>query len=187
MYAENNLSPAQSAERLADYFCSISQECESLSLDQLPPWVCEKLEKGKSDNTKPFLEDWDVYKRPESAKKPNSSVPGDLPVKVVKEFAPELAKPVAIIFNFITQTGEYPRQWVVEHQLSIPKVNPPQSEEDLRNISSTAFLSKVYECFVGQWLFPYVEPSTESVTFGLFKTLLTCMFQAGSYKSLYPT
>ena len=92
------------------------------------------------------------------SKKPNSLIPGDLPVKLIKEFTPELAKPVAAIYNRITNTGEYPRQWVVEYQLAIPKVHPPMSEDDTRNIASTAYLSKQYESFIGEWIFPYIEP-----------------------------
>ena len=136
----------------------MSQEFEPLSIEKFPPRVLEILEHGKTDPNKPLLEDWQVHKQLVKAKKPKGMVPGDLPVKIVKEFTPELSKPVATIFNSITQTGEYPRQWVVEYQLAIPKVHPPKSEEDLRNISSTAFLSKVYESCIGQWLFPYIEP-----------------------------
>ena len=47
---------------------------------------------------------------------------------------------------------------MVEHQLAIPKVSPPLSEDDTRNIASTAFLSKQYESFIGDWIFPYIEP-----------------------------
>ena len=91
------------------------------------------------------------------SKKPNSLIPGDLPPKLIKEFTPELAKPVACIYNKITQSGIYPRQWVVEYQLAIPKVHPPLLEDDLRNIASTAYLSKQYESFIGDWIFPYIE------------------------------
>ena len=93
-----------------------------------------------------------------SSKKPNSIIPWDLPVKLVREFTPELAKPVTSIYNRITQTGEYPRQWVVEYQVCIPKVSPPLSEDDLRNIASTAYFSKQYESFIGDWILPYLEP-----------------------------
>ena len=89
-----------------------------------------------------------MYNKLQKSKKPNSMVPGELPVKLVKEFTPELAKPVAIIYNKITETAEYPRQWVVEYQLAIPKVTPSLSEDDLRNIAGTAFLSKQYESFM---------------------------------------
>ena len=36
-------------------------------------------------------------------------------------------------------------------------IHPPSSEDDLRNIASTAFFSKQYESFIGDWIFPYIE------------------------------
>ena len=128
-YSEKNLSPKQIAENLADYFCSISQEFDPICVEKFSPTIKQKLIESKSDLTKPVLEDWYVYNQLKKAKKPKSTIPGDLPVKIVKEFTPELAEPVAKIFNSITQTGEYPRQWVIEYQLAIPKVCPPESEK----------------------------------------------------------
>ena len=104
------------------------------------------------------MEDWQVYEQLCKSKKPNSISHGDLPIKLVKEFTPELAKPISLIYNRITETAEYPRQWVVEYQLAIPKVYPPLSEDDTRNIASTAFFSKQYEAFIGKWIFPFIEP-----------------------------
>ena len=141
-HTEENLTNSQSAERLADYFSQISQEFSPICPDKFPPYVKEKLLTGKTDLTKPVLEEFEVYDKLCKSKKPNSLIPGDLPVKLIKEFTPELAKPVAAIYNRITNTGEYPRQWVVEYQLAIPKVHPPMSEDDTRNIASTAYLSK---------------------------------------------
>ena len=155
---ENNWTTMETAENLADFFCKISQEFDPICTSRFSPRVKEKLENGKVDASKPVLDEWMVYKKIVAAKKPKTVLQGDLPVKIVKEFSPELAKPVTLIFNRITNTGEYPRQWVTEYQVAIPKVRPPQSLDDLRNISSTAFLSKVYESFLGQWLFPYIEP-----------------------------
>ena len=157
-HAEEELTPAQSAERLAEYFSLISQEFEPICVENFPPSIKAKLDKGKNDVAKPVLEDWQVFAKLSKAKKPNSLVPGDLPVKVVKEFMPELSKPITRIYNKITQTAEYPRQWVVEYQLAIPKVTPALSEDDTRNIASTAFFSKQYESFIGDWLFPFMEP-----------------------------
>ena len=85
-------------------------------------------------------------------------VSGDLPVNIVKEFTPELAKPITRIYNKITQSAEYPRQWVVGYQLAIPKVTPALTEDDTRNIASTAFFSKQYESFIGDWIFPFIQP-----------------------------
>ena len=153
-HAEENMSPIQSAERLADYFSQISQEFSPICKDNLPPWIKDKLHRGITDNSKPVLEEWQVHKKIQKSKKPNSLIPGDLPVKLVKEFTPELATPITRIYNRITQTAEYPRPWVVEYQLPIPKVHPPLSEDDTRNIASTAYFSKQYESFIGDWIFP---------------------------------
>ena len=155
---DENLSPTQSTKRLAECFSFIYQEFEPIGAENFPPWIKERLEIGRNDRKKPVLEEWQVYEKLRKAKKPNSLIPGDLPVKLVKEFTPELAKPVATMFNRITETAEYPRQWVVEHQLAIPKVFPPLSEDDTRNLAKTSFLSKQYESFIGDWIFPYVDP-----------------------------
>ena len=78
--------------------------------------------------------------------------------QIGKEFTVELASPITLIYNRITETAVYPSQWVVEYQLAIPKVNPPLTEDDTRNIASTAYFSKVYKSFLGEWIFPFIEP-----------------------------
>ena len=92
------------------------------------------------------------------AKKPNSVVHGDLPGKLVKLFPSELAVPATVIFNRISQSQTYPDQWKVEHQIPIPKSKVTDSEEDLRNLSKTPFLSKVYEACLADWLLPIIKP-----------------------------
>ena len=128
-HADNDYTPEQSAEKFADYFSSISQEYEPICVDKFTPNIRLQLEDGKTDKSKPVLDDW-IYDKLKSSKKPNSTVPGDLPVKVIKELLPELAAPVACIYNKITQSGVYPRQWVVEYQVAIPKVTPALSEDE---------------------------------------------------------
>ena len=87
-HVEEDLSTFQSAERLADYFSAISQEFQPICPELFPPKIKEILAKGKTDPTKPVLEEWEVYEKLCKAKKPNSIVPGDLPVKLIKEFIP---------------------------------------------------------------------------------------------------
>ena len=62
------------------------------------------------------------------------------------------------IFNKITESCEFPEGWKIEHQIVIQKEPCPNSEDQLRNISKTAFLSKTYESFIVDWLMPYVKP-----------------------------
>ena len=104
-----------------------------------------------------IVDDFEVFKKFESRKLKTSSVPGDIPPVIKKEFYVELAAPVANIFNSITISGEYPRQWIREYATPIPKENPVESEDDLRPISLTADLSKDYENFLMDWLEPYVQ------------------------------
>ena len=157
-HTDKNFTALQSAEKFADYFSQISQEFEPISIKKLTPWIRDKIIAGRSDTKKPILSEFEVYRKLIKAKKPNSVVPGDLPVKLVKEFTPELAVPITKIYNKITETGEYPRQWVTEYQIVIPKVKPPLTEDDTRNIASTSFFSKQYESFIGDWILPYIEP-----------------------------
>ena len=86
-HAEDDLSPVQSAERLANYFSQISQEFEPICREKFPPWIKDKLLVGQSDVTKPVLEDWEVYEKLRKSKKPTSLTPGDLPVKRVTQNA----------------------------------------------------------------------------------------------------
>ena len=85
-------------------------------------------------------------------------VPGDIQRVLVKECSVELTAPVTKIYNEITMSKEYPRPWVSEQQIPIPKTNPPSSLDDLRNISGTPFFSKQYESFLSDWLLPIVSP-----------------------------
>ena len=156
-HTSQNLSPAESVEIIAEHFSSISQEFLPLSAANLPPNV-QRVLSDQDQDLVPILSTYDVYRRIIRAKKPNSLVPGDLPTKLVKTFADILAGPVTDIYNHISLTSEYPRQWKVEHQVPIPKVFPPSSEDDLRNISKTPFLSKVYESFIADWLLEIVGP-----------------------------
>ena len=104
-------------------------------------------------------------------KKPNSCVPGDIPKVLIKDNPYEFAKPATIIFNKIIQTAEWPRQWRQEHITVIPKskTDPPQTEDDLRNIAKTAWMSKLAEALLGDFLLPVVDPYLDPGQCGGFR------------------
>jgi hypothetical protein len=56
-----------------------------------------------------------VYDKILAAKKPNSCVPGDIPSRLVKEFAPDLTIPATKIFENILMTNHWPSQWKIEY------------------------------------------------------------------------
>ena len=157
-FVDNNLNENDSAEALADFFSAISQEFLPLDPDRFPPNIKAELERGAHDQEVPQLNEYEVFEKIRKAKKPHSTVPGDLKRVLVKECSAELVTPVTLIYNQITSTKEFPRSWVVEQQTPIPKTKPVASLDDIRNISGTPFFSKQYESFLSDWHLPIVRP-----------------------------
>ena len=166
-----NLTPEESAERIAAHFAAISQEFPPLNSDQLPPRVREKIcaAENESESKHPPISEYDVYCKIRAAKKPNSGIPGDLPKTIIKEFSPELATPVHKIIQNIFFTGEWPSHWKLEHIKPIPKIPTPESEDDLRPISLTPFFSKVTEHFVVAWLLDFIGDKIDFRQYGGLK------------------
>lgn len=124
----------QAGDEAAAFFTKISDEFEPLQASQAtpvelrPPMTLEEVKKKLAD-----------------AKKPNSSVRGDVLPRLMKEHHQLLAVPVQRIFNAVFASGCWPSQWKEETTVVIPKVNNPESLAECRNISCTPFLSKVLE------------------------------------------
>ena len=89
-----------------------------------------------------------VEQRVKISKKPNSTVWGDLPPKLLNLLAHTLSYPLASIFNSVPENMAWPKEWKREYQTIIPKKNRPANFSELRNLSCTNFFSKVLESFV---------------------------------------
>ena len=85
-------------------------------------------------------------------------MPGDIPVKLLNEFLPELTAPIAAIYREAIETHSWPGSYKKEHHIPINKVPNPQSEDDLRNLGLTPFFSKRLEWILIQWIWPYISP-----------------------------
>ena len=64
-----------------------------------------------------------------------STVEGDVPAKIYKEFAAYLAEPLAHVFNSSLLQGKYPNIYKYEISTPVPKKFPIHSVEQMRNIS----------------------------------------------------
>ena len=159
----DNLTEEQSAERIATHFAEISQQFPPLDISTLPLHVQKKL---KCQDKAPVVSEYEVYNKIRAAKKPRSGIPGDLPKVMIQEFCPELSLPVSKIINSISRTGKWPKQWKLEHIVPIGKIPLPESEDDLRPISLTAFFSKVCEAFVVMWLLDFIKDKIDFRQYG---------------------
>ena len=119
-HISQNLTNLQSAEKIASHFSLISQEYPPLDIKNLPMHIQEVLCSEQNDREMPKLQEHEVYQKIKDAKKTKSSVPGDLPTQIIKEFAPEIATPVTRLFNNM-MSGQYPQQWRIEYVTPIPK------------------------------------------------------------------
>ena len=162
-HERESLTHEQSAERIANHFASISQEFPPINPQLLPERVRASLE---SCSLPPTVSDYEVYLKMKAAKKPRSGVPQDLPKQITQEFLPELAALIRKIINSILVTGEWPSQWKLEQVIPIPKIQFPETEDDLRPISLTPFFSKVTEHFVVTWLLNFIGDKIDFRQYG---------------------
>ena len=129
---------------MANYFADISKNftpVKSTLLDLVPP-------KADFVSEVPCLPTEDeIYGVLVTAKK-TSSVPNDFPTTFLKEFLSFLAGPSQMIFSQSITDGIYPTRWKTEYVTPHPKVLPPVSYGDLKNLSLTEFFSKAFERFI---------------------------------------
>ena len=78
--------------------------------------------------------------------------PDNVPCRILKEFAYELAEPVTTIFNPSLASGIVPAIWKDSNITPISKIQSPTNEGYFSPISLTPCLSKVLEDFVVTWM-----------------------------------
>ena len=154
-HVESNLTALESSNKICEYFSAISQEYTPLNVPTLPERVRAKLQGDPCQH--PYLSDHTVYEGLKKGKK-TCSVPGDIPIKILEEFLPELTAPIAAIYREAVSTHTWPQSYKKEYHLPINKVPLPKTEDDLRNLGLTPFLSKRLELFLIRWIRPFIEP-----------------------------
>jgi hypothetical protein len=105
-----------------------------------------------------------------------SSGPDNIPNRIIKVFAYELAEPVCHIFNTSLSTGEFSNIWKDLLITPIPKVPSVSCMEELGPISLTASLSKILEDFVVNWMMDDVKQKIDPQQFGCLKGTSTTGF-----------
>ena len=128
---------------IADNFASISQEYEKLvdgDID-IPPFSEDEIPQVTVDEVKDLLAQMDTSK---------SNIKGDVPAKLLKQFAEQIAIPVADVINSSLKQGIWPNIFKLEIVTPVPKVYPPKNIDELRNISGLLNLDKIAEKIISK-------------------------------------
>ena len=138
-----HLSDEEQANKIADKFASVSQEYDPLRSDDvnLPKFDAETI---------PQFKPCDVQKQLEKVKVNKSVPPGDIPPKLMRMFAAELSVPLTDIINSSIRLGSWPKLYKAESVTPVPKIFPPKSLTDLRNISGLLTFNKVAEKLIAE-------------------------------------
>ena len=155
-----NISSDQQVEKIAEEFSKISNLYQPLRSEdiQIPSLV----------NSKPYplFEPHEVYSKISKMKRKASTVVGDIPWKILFEFSAEFSDPLSNIYNSATLAGIWPNIWKYEYVTPAPKVYPPVSIDDLRKISGTKNLSKIYEALLSESIIMDMSPNIDPSQFG---------------------
>ena len=93
--------------------------------------------------------------------------PDRIPPWALKECSHLLAAPVTAIFNSSLREGVLPKLWKTATIIPVSKKHPPVTiENDIRPISLTPIIAKVFESLVLKWVDYYVKPQIDDKQYG---------------------
>ena len=152
-----NMSAEESCESIVNYFSKISKEYTPIEEDQSSQWMeaQKKLDQGPCSHID--IQEHNIYYNMKTSKK-TDSVPGDIPKTILQEFLPELASPITAILREAVASHTWPDIYKKEYHLPLKKVPAPETEDHLRGIGMTAWISKQLERLLLDWIWPYLQP-----------------------------
>ena len=168
----SNLSNFQAAQKIAEHFSAVSNEYSPVDHTQLPSYLPAPAP--------PQVEEYTVYEKIKYLKKTKSTLPTDIPDKLRRACAAELAGPLTHIINECLIRSHYPQLWKHEWVSPAPKITHPKVIKDLRKISCTSDYSKIFERFLKEWIIEDIFHSIDIGQFGGLKGtgtehMLVCM------------
>ena len=148
-------------EAIANHYATISQEYKSIKTDDFKDFL------GSHKNeSPPNIGPYKIMKTIKKMNKNASTVPGDLPIKLIHRFADELTLPLCHIINSCLQDGVYPEIWKCEIITPVPKVQPPEKMEHLRKIAGLMNFSKVMDKILAEYLIKDMAPTCDKAQYG---------------------
>ncbi|KAK3890459.1 hypothetical protein Pcinc_005588 [Petrolisthes cinctipes] len=161
----NGHTSEDTAGRLNDHFAAICQSLPEFDPSQLPAYL--------PSPQPPRVQEYQVAKKLSEFKLKRSTTPIDLPITLYKEFAVELAIPLCSIINASISQFKVPTDWKTAYVTPTPKVNNPQSFDQLRPIAITPLPSLLCESFVFDWASASIKKFIDNQQFGNIKSSST--------------
>ena len=154
-----SLSDQAQAEKISDYYATISSEYQPIKSEDFPDYKAGEYKPPRISTSK-------VVKVIKSMNKQAAAVPGDLPRKIIDKFCDELSRPLAHLINSCLTMGQYPKIWKVEFVTPVPKVLPPEKLKDLRKISRLLNFSKITDKILAQFISEDMQQTRDKSQFG---------------------
>ena len=153
--------PAEIAHELNCHFARICNELPSLNLAALSAYL--------PGPRPPTIDREEVYKRLRRLNASKAGHPTDVPIRLLKEFAYELSLPLTIIFNNCLNNGHFPSSWKTASVCPVPKTSPVTEYNQLRPISITPIIARVFEGFLAEWVMADIKHQIDPKQFGNMK------------------
>ena len=154
-----HLTDTEQVEAIASKFAEISNSYDCLDRSQIniPEFTPDQVPVVTVAEVIEILKGMDSNK---------STRPGDIPVKIFKRFATQLAQPISNMINQAIVTGVWPDFLKLEIVTPIPKIKSPKSIEDLRKISGLMVLNKIMEKAVCRYVVEDMKTTLDPAQFG---------------------
>ena len=155
----NHLSDKEQAEKIAENFAEIPNQYSQLKKEDI---FVEVFDEKQIPQFKE-VQVWDLLTKLNSNK---STVQGDLPAKLYKEFASLISEPLTNVFNASLKQGEYPSIYKYEVSTRVPKKYPVETVGQLRNISGLLTADKIFEKLLSEIIICDMKDKADSAQFG---------------------
>ena len=159
----SHLPEAEQAEVIADHFSAVSQEYNHLQDEDI------QVPRFPQEST-PHISVSEVAEQLNMIKTKKSTAAGDIPAKLIKLSADQLAAPLADVINTGIRLGQWPDIYKIETITPVPKVHPPRLLDQLRPISNLFTYSKVGEKIISNLMVQDMVKKMDPCQFGNLKS-----------------
>ena len=155
----SHLSAQEQAERIADKQADISNSYQGVKLEdiQIPPFLEADIPQFGQNEVKEYIM-W--------LKSKKSTPSGDIPVKILKEFAHQISIPLCDLINCSLKKGKWADCFKKEIITPIPKEYPVLNMDMLRPISALLSFNKVQEMIFVKMIVQDMSANLDQTQYG---------------------